>query len=286
MPVPSVIPVCCNKTAFALMKRAVRESPSSDSLLFGAMALSFHFGCMTGRPEIDGMIQDIADAVRRRTRSRNKKATLAHLHDVLFDDLGFQGNDDDRYTMENNFLAHVLRTRRGLPTTLCLIYRLVAERLGLRAFGVNLPGFFLCGVKMDGSVSFVNPFSGGSIMSEAETEVFLRKSFGQDCEVDKDMFRPTNNALWLTRMAQNILIACQKKDRYLDVAAILEMEILLWPDESYLLRDLSLVLAHCGIPAPAAALLAQYIELAPDDPRTDNLRWILAALEDENRKRR
>ena len=49
----------------------------------------------------------------------------------------------------NSYLPAVLRTKRGLPITLVLIYKCVAEGVGLVVRGINSPGHFLAAVKTD-----------------------------------------------------------------------------------------------------------------------------------------
>ena len=52
-------------------------------------------------------------------------------------------------------------------------------------------------------------------------------------------------------MLQNLLNVFGSEDRYPpDVGAMLEMEMLLWPEQAHLQRDLGLVLARCGLSKP------------------------------------
>ncbi len=78
-----------------------------------------------------------------RVSSGNPKALIARLHQVLFDERGFTGNADDYYAPENSYLPCVLESRRGIPVTLSLIYKSVAQRVGLSARGINTPAHFL-----------------------------------------------------------------------------------------------------------------------------------------------
>ena len=57
------------------------------------------------------------------------------------------GNVDDYYNPANSYLPGVLRTQRGLPITLTLIYKCVGEQLGLTVYGINSPGHFLAAVE-------------------------------------------------------------------------------------------------------------------------------------------
>ena len=62
---------------------------------------------------------------------------------MLFEVFGLRGNAEDYYNPANSYLCDVLATRRGLPITLSLVYKLVAEGVGLEVHGVNAPGHFL-----------------------------------------------------------------------------------------------------------------------------------------------
>ena len=66
-----------------------------------------------------------------RVRGNQQQALLAHLHQFLFEEQGFAGNSNDYYNPFNSYLPALLQTKLGLPISLSLIYKLVAERLGL-----------------------------------------------------------------------------------------------------------------------------------------------------------
>jgi regulator of sirC expression with transglutaminase-like and TPR domain len=149
-------------------------------------------------------LQHYADMVRERVRGAQPQAILAHLHSVLFDEEGFTGNAEDYYNTANNFLPAVLEAKRGLPITLSLIYKNVAGRLGIRAFGINLPGHFLVGVECGESVMLVDPFAKGRVINQQEAHDRLRQIFGDEVEWSEELLRPASNRLWLTRMLQNL----------------------------------------------------------------------------------
>jgi regulator of sirC expression with transglutaminase-like and TPR domain len=89
------------------------------------------------------------------------------------------------------------------------------------------------------------------------------------------MLRPATNRHWLTRILQNLLHIFGSKRQYTEVAAILEMEMLLWPNQGHLQRDLALVLARIGLARPASVWLNAYLRSNPDDPqRTDLKQWL------------
>ena len=277
------LPVCCAPEAFRLMSRQVGRLESSGSLLDAAAAIALH-GTGHGDPDLlDRRVQSIADDVRSRCRSRDPVARLAHLHAHLFDDLGFRGGgtggpgDPLPYGHpSHSYLPAVLDSRRGLPITLSLLYRLVAERVGLRAWGVGLPGHFVAGVRIGDDDLTVDPFHRGRLLDGDDVRLILARTVGQnpddlDAVALEALLRPTSGLSWVTRILHNLLHTYGTAGRFSDVAAMLEFQVLLWPDQTQLRRDLGLVLARAGRTAVAAAWLESYLDAGPDDPQADDL---------------
>ena len=71
---------------------------------------------------------------------------------MLFHEWGFRGNQENYTDPRNSLLDQVLATRKGIPISLCIIYLLVAERLGLELESVGIPGHFLVGCYQEGNV--------------------------------------------------------------------------------------------------------------------------------------
>jgi regulator of sirC expression with transglutaminase-like and TPR domain len=59
---------------------------------------------------------------------------------------------------------------------------------------------------------------------------------------------------------------------------MLEMEMLLWPRQDHLQRDLALVLARLGMSKPAGKWLENYLRNNPDDPQKVDLEQLLMSL--------
>jgi regulator of sirC expression with transglutaminase-like and TPR domain len=273
-----VLPLCSTPAAFDLLRKQVPALESSDALLLGAIAISLHQMPEVDPAHVDNTIQGIADTIRRRVRGSQPQAILAHLHAHLFDDLGFAGNTENYYSAANSYLPAVIKNRQGLPITLSLIYKLVAERLGLRVHGIGLPGHFMVMVETDTQPMLIDPFSGGRVLTPDEAHGMVQERFGPEVEWSGDMLQPVSNLHWLTRMLQNLLHVFGGAGQYSDVAAMLEMEMILWPDQTHLQRDLALVLARIGLSQPASIWLDQYLKDNPDDPQRVDLRQLLEVL--------
>jgi regulator of sirC expression with transglutaminase-like and TPR domain len=268
---PQELPICCEPEAFRLLEAQLPTLASSDALLAGAIAISSHQLHDVDLTAVDETIQKHVNTVRSRVRSTRRTVLIAHLHDYLFEELGFVGNRDDYYNAVNSYLPAVLETKRGLPISLCLVYKLIAERLGLRVNGVGLPGHFVVSVHGEGEPMLIDCFDGGRMLSIEEAHQKVMDIHGPETEWSEEFLRPVSNRHWLTRMLQNLLNVFGARSQYRDVAAVLEMEMLLWPDQHQLQRDLGLVLARCGMPGPASHLLDTYLRANPDDPQRDDL---------------
>jgi regulator of sirC expression with transglutaminase-like and TPR domain len=274
----TALPLCCAPEAFNLLARQVAGIESPDALVHGATAIAMHQLDTVDVSDVDATLQRYVDTVRSRVRGSQPQALIAHLHDVLFDEEGFAGNQDDYYNTANSYLPEVLRTKRGLPITLSLVYKVVAERLGLRAWGVGLPGHFLCGLDVDGKIMLVDPFAQGRIVTVDEAHARMQEMLGPDVEWSDELLQPVSNRHWLTRMLQNLLHTFGNSGHFADVAAVLEMEMLLWPKREQLQRDLALVLARCGLSQPASIWLDRYLKNNPDDPQRNELTQLLDVL--------
>jgi regulator of sirC expression with transglutaminase-like and TPR domain len=275
------LPLCCKPAAFDLLSRQLPALGSPDALLESAIAISMH-EMDSVRPEaIDRTLQGFANTVRKRVRGNQPQALLAHLHEFLFDEVGLTGNLDNYYHSSNSYVPAVLKNRTGLPITLSLVYKVVAERVGLRVHGIGLPGHFVVAVESGdstGNAVLIDPFRGGQTVSADEAHERLRDNFGPEVEWTDEMLTPVSNLHWLTRMLQNLLHVFGGAGQYQHVAAMLEMEMLLWPDQTHLQRDLALVLARLDRAEAATVWLEHYLEINPDDPQRQDLAKLLDVL--------
>jgi regulator of sirC expression with transglutaminase-like and TPR domain len=131
----------------------------------------------------------------------------------VFVDAGFTGNGAEYHDVRNSFLPDVLDRRLGIPITLALVGRLVAERAGLVSWGVGLPGHFLLGVGAPGvargawwddDARLVDPFAGGRSMSLDDVDDLFRSMFGPTHEFHRSMLDETSDRATLVRMLSNL----------------------------------------------------------------------------------
>ncbi len=120
-------------------------------------------------PQLDlqavlGEVDQLQSRLHRRWRGDpDPLRTLGLLNQFFFRDLGFAGNVNDYYDPDNSFIHTVLRTRRGIPISLAVLWMELASSVGLRAQGVGFPGHFLVKVmtsQVQGGQIVIDPFTG------------------------------------------------------------------------------------------------------------------------------
>jgi regulator of sirC expression with transglutaminase-like and TPR domain len=104
--------------------------------------------------------------------------------------------------LESSLLHQVLRTGRGLPILLSVVWLHVGRSLGLPVYGVALPGHFVVGVgDPDGEYVLVDPFRGGQSLPLPEAEAIVAKA---GYPLDPEMLRPAEPLDIVLRVLGNI----------------------------------------------------------------------------------
>lgn len=109
----------------------------------------------------------------------------------------------DYQKLSSSLLQEVLRRRRGLPILLSVVWIEVARRAGAPVYGVALPGHFVVGFgDPAGSYVLVDPFEGGQVLSEADTELMVATVTGGPLEAA--MLAPADPLDIVQRILNNI----------------------------------------------------------------------------------
>jgi regulator of sirC expression with transglutaminase-like and TPR domain len=225
----------CHPAAYAAFAQEIPRIDTTSGLFRAAFAIARHEKPGADVAQGEATIAELAETVRRRVRSESPQAKLAHLHDVLFDLVGFIGNVEDYYNPANSYLPDVLRTRRGLPITLVLVYKCVAERLGLSVLGINSPGHFLAAVECPESGGrttpaermYVDPFYSGGLLDRNDVCRRVEATTGVVATDSSPWFAPATHRQWLSRMLNNLQAVFAHAGRERDLYAMQELQGLL-----------------------------------------------------------
>lgn len=225
----------CRPAAREAFVAQLSRLETTEGLLNAAIAVSMHELTDVQPGEIQQQLNALADRVRGRVAGDSTAALLANLHGVMFEEECFGGNVEDYFNADNSYIPRILQSKRGLPITLTLIYKYVAERLGLIVHGINTPAHFLASVQMDRAWTLVDPFFGGRILTRAEAiqqiEQMSGRSFplfetelgGIEDEAYDSIFQIANHRDWLARIIRNLRAIFDQSQRERDVQAMIEL---------------------------------------------------------------
>jgi regulator of sirC expression with transglutaminase-like and TPR domain len=154
------------------------------------------------------------------------------LNHVIYNLFGFSANVSHYHSPQNSYINNVLENRKGNPVSLSIVYQLVAQRLNIPIYGVNLPQHFVLAYRDDSGLEtlgninetvnfdnlgkgrilfYINAFNRGAILSLANLEQFVKQL---NLEADENYFQPCSNIDMVKRMLRNLLFAyIQQNDR-------------------------------------------------------------------------
>jgi regulator of sirC expression with transglutaminase-like and TPR domain len=150
-------------------------------------------------------LDDLAERVAR-GESGDEPAVfrLGHLHAVMFDSDGYRGDAQNYYEVRNAYLNEVIDRRVGLPITLSIVYLHAAQRLGLQAHGVGLPGHYIVKVQFELNEVYVDPFHGGTTLTLPEIGEMLSGTSRGKVRLSPQHLRAWSPRETLTRVLANL----------------------------------------------------------------------------------
>lgn len=241
--------------------------------------------------DVQQMLSDVdqlqARLKRRLPADASALQKLRLLNQFFFRDLGFGGNVNDFYDPDNSYLNAVLKTRRGIPISLAVLWLELASGLGLNARGVAFPGHFMVKVNLPKGQVVIDPFTGQSLSREELSERLepFRQRRSADSDADSEYDTPIGLYLQsapprdiISRMLHNLKEIHRTQEDWPRLIAVVDRLIVLHPDAWAEYRDRGLAWAVQGQAARAVPDLEQYLARAEAAPDIDGVTQRLAQL--------
>ncbi len=133
------------------------------------------------------------------------------LNSVLFEKLKFRANTKNFHSPANSMINAVLESKKGNPISLCSVYLLVAQKMGLEIYGVNLPNLFIVTYKSNDTDFYINCFSKGLIFSKDDIDNYL-----EHLNISKQdiFYKPCRNLDIVLRSLRNLVVSFEKLGDY------------------------------------------------------------------------
>jgi regulator of sirC expression with transglutaminase-like and TPR domain len=149
--------------------------------------------------ELDRLAERTRELIAEPLDVRGKCRLLCR---VIFGEEGYRGAQESFAVPASSLLSQVIRSRRGIPISLCLIFLLVARRLGLPVEPVGLPGRFMVGVFRGREPLYIDCYEGGAFRTRAEVQLLLLENH---LPADEAFLLPVTPRQTLARCCRNLV---------------------------------------------------------------------------------
>ena len=255
-----------------LIQQFVRSATGPDP----GLALPALLIARIGYPQLDpapylarleAMGSAVASRLTHSNEPRDTHGPIATLNKYLFEEQGFTGNTAEYDDPRNSFLNQVLDRRTGIPLSLAVVYIETARRAGIRVDGVNFPGHFLLrfpfGLDDDHTSGVVvDPFHGGTVLSETDCRSLLREQAGGSVEFEPQLLAPATKHQILVRMLGNLKRVYVTMRSFPQGRAITDLLLAIDPAALNELRDRGLLSYHVNDYAAALRDLETYLQFS------------------------
>jgi regulator of sirC expression with transglutaminase-like and TPR domain len=114
----------------------------------------------------------------------------------------------------------VLETKKGNPVSLSIIYSVIAQRLNMPVYGVDLPKNFILAYRDEVSslqatgdnvneeiLFYINPFNKGMVFGRKEIDMFIKQ---QKMNQEKSFYVPCSNTRIISRLLKSLANSYEK----------------------------------------------------------------------------
>ena len=158
------------------------------------------------------------------------------INHVFYNVYGFSGNTKNHHDPQNSYINQVLESKKGNQISLAIIYSILAQKLDIPVYGVNLPQHFILGYIDEskreeqefGVLFYINAFNKGAIFGKHDVDQFLRQL---NLDPLPGFYAPCSNVEIIRRVIRNLISAYENLGSRDKVEELKELQdILINPD--------------------------------------------------------
>ncbi len=165
--------------------------------------------------EIDELVKEIEQLYHELWRQFQDDMSpydqIKTFNEVFFNQFKFRANTKNFHSPANSMINAVLESRKGNPISLCSIYLLLAQKMELPIYGVNLPNLFILTYKLGEESFYINVFNRGLIFTRTDIDNYL-----ENLQLNKQdiFYEPCSNLDIILRALRNLTVSFEKLGDY------------------------------------------------------------------------
>lgn len=165
--------------------------------------------------ELDELIKEIEQLYHEMWRQFKDEMSpydqIKVFNEQFFKKFKFRANTKNFHSPANSMINAVLESKKGNPITLCSIYLLLAQKLELPIYGVNLPNLFILMYKIGDESFYINVFNRGLIFTRLDIDNYL-----ENLQLNKQdiFYDPCSNLDIILRALRNLIVSFEKLGDY------------------------------------------------------------------------
>ena len=175
--------------------------------------------------ELDQLASKCREHIEKSPKLKTEEALIEYLGQLC----RFRGNDKNYYAVGNSSIHCLLKTKKGLPITLSILYVLIGRRVGINISGVALPGHFIAGIDNEDETVYLDPYNRGKIMTREECKSLVRRS---GYPFSSDMLDTVSSKAIFFRILNNLKFVFQREGKEEEEQAVDTM-IRIWTDKVF-----------------------------------------------------
>ena len=157
--------------------------------------------------EIEAIKRDIWLQMMYESSAVEKIKLMNH---VFYNIYGFSGNTANHQDPQNSYLSQVMEMKKGNQISLAVIYSVIAQKLDIPVYGVNLPQHFILAYVDEsaqpeadnGILFYINTFNKGFIFGKRDVDMFLKQL---NLKPEKQYYEPCSNQEIVKRILRNLI---------------------------------------------------------------------------------
>lgn len=199
---------------FELLQEKLLEWKENDTedLLKGVWVIATYQYPDLSYEELKAELDKIYEAVWKEFKEDLAPAEQVRiLNSMLFNKFRFRANTKNFHSPSNSMINVVLQSGKGNPITLCVIYMIIAQRLEMPVYGVNLPNLFILTYKEKSTQFYINVFNKGLVFSRDDIDNYIEHLGLPAKEV---FYEPCSHTDILLRCLRNLVVSFEKLGDY------------------------------------------------------------------------